>query len=185
MSARASEAEGVPCIDAIPTPMGELWFGVDRHGSPVTGWSCLGAPPPGLEPAPRSWSLRERLARVLAGEQDAFEDLPLPTGTTFQLAAWREARRIPCGATATYGELARAIGRPRAPRAIGQAMRRNPAPILVPCHRVIGVGSTGGYAGQATPESAGSRVKEFLLRSERKSEPSPADSTQGRSRINR
>lgn len=185
MSVRASDAQGAIRIASIPTPVGELWFGVDRHGSPVTGWSCLGAPPPGLEPPPRSWSLRERLARVLAGEQDAFEDLPLPSGTTFQRAAWREARRIPRGATATYGDLARAIGRPRAPRAIGQAMRRNPAPLLVPCHRVVGVGSTGGYAGQATPESAGARVKEFLLRSERRSGQSVVESTQGRSRINR
>ena len=57
----------------------------------------------------------------------------------------KACRTIPCGCTATYAELATEAGNPRASRAAGTAMRRNPTPLLVPCHRVLGTGSAGGY----------------------------------------
>lgn len=65
-------------------------------------------------------------------------DLPLaPVGTPFQLAVWTALRQIPFGTTVCYQTIAERIGRPRAARAVGQAIHRNPLPILIPCHRVI------------------------------------------------
>jgi AraC family transcriptional regulator of adaptative response/methylated-DNA-[protein]-cysteine methyltransferase len=67
-------------------------------------------------------------------------------GTNFQIAVWRALLRVPEGAVCTYGDLAAAIGRPSAARAVGQAVGANPVAYLIPCHRVIrGVGALGGY----------------------------------------
>lgn len=76
-------------------------------------------------------------------------DLPLdPVGTPFQLQVWSELRRIPYGQTRTYGQIARALGQPRATRAVGLANRDNPIAIVVPCHRVVGAnGRLTGYGG--------------------------------------
>ncbi len=76
-------------------------------------------------------------------------DLPLaPVGTPFQREVWEALRRIPYGETATYKEIAAAVGRPAATRAVGMANHCNPIAIVVPCHRVIGAdGSLTGYAG--------------------------------------
>jgi methylated-DNA-[protein]-cysteine S-methyltransferase len=69
-------------------------------------------------------------------------------GTTFQLRVWEQLRTIPRGQTTTYGGLARELDSPRAVRAVGGAVGRNPLSIVVPCHRVIGAdGSLTGYAG--------------------------------------
>ncbi len=75
-------------------------------------------------------------------------DLPLaPAGTPFQLAVWTALLDVPWGATISYGELARRVGRPRAARAVGAANRANPIPIIIPCHRVVGArGDLVGYA---------------------------------------
>lgn len=76
-------------------------------------------------------------------------DLPMsPRGTEFQRAVWRALADIPYGRTTSYGALAAAIGRPTAVRAVGLANGRNPLPILIPCHRVIGAdGALTGYGG--------------------------------------
>ena len=76
-------------------------------------------------------------------------DLPLdPRGTAFELRVWAALCTIPYGETRSYGTIAAAIGSPRAARAVGMANHRNPLPILIPCHRVIGAdGSLTGYAG--------------------------------------
>jgi len=76
-------------------------------------------------------------------------DLPLsPQGTEFQLKVWKTLQTIPYGKTWSYGELARRIRRPDAPRAVGAANGRNPIPVIVPCHRVIGAdGSLTGFGG--------------------------------------
>ena len=79
-----------------------------------------------------------QLRAYFAGERTTF-DLPLaPEGTGFQRLVWHALAAIPCGATRTYGELARTIGRPAASRAVGAANSKNPISIIVPCHRVIG-----------------------------------------------
>jgi len=76
-------------------------------------------------------------------------DLPLaPVGTAFQLSVWEALKAIPYGEVASYGEIARAIGNPKAVRAVGGANARNPIPIIIPCHRVIGSdGSLTGFGG--------------------------------------
>lgn len=92
--------------------------------------------------------VREQLEEYFAGRRRSF-DLPLaPLGTRFQLEVWDALRAIPYGATTTYAAIARAIGRPRAVRAVGAANGKNPLSIVVPCHRVIGKdGTLTGYAG--------------------------------------
>lgn len=93
--------------------------------------------------------LSESMQRYFAGELSIIDDLPVKTaGTDFQRQVWQELRKIPCGATITYGELAKRINRPTASRAVGMANGLNPISIVVPCHRVIGQqGALTGYAG--------------------------------------
>lgn len=81
-------------------------------------------------------------------------DFDLSSGTPFQQSVWCAIRVIPRGETRSYGWIAETVGRPRAARAVGQAVRRNPLPLLIPCHRVIAAdGSLGGFSGgyQALP----------------------------------
>ena len=100
------------------------------------------------DPSPLLLRAREELEEYFAGRRREF-DLPLsPHGTPFQRQVWQALRTIPYGSTCTYGQLAAAVGNPRAARAVGMANHRNPLPILIPCHRVIGsTGSLTGYAG--------------------------------------
>jgi methylated-DNA-[protein]-cysteine S-methyltransferase len=90
-----------------------------------------------------------QLAEYFAGKRTRF-DLPLaPRGTAFQQAVWAALLRIPFGETASYGDIARAIGKPAASRAVGGANHNNPLSIVVPCHRVVGAdGSMTGYGGE-------------------------------------
>ena len=88
-------------------------------------------------------------------------DLPLDLeGTPFQQKVWRELGSIPFGTTISYGEQARRIGRPQAARAVGAANGRNPVPVVLPCHRVIGSG------GALTGFGGGLDTKRTLLRHE-------------------
>jgi AraC family transcriptional regulator of adaptative response/methylated-DNA-[protein]-cysteine methyltransferase len=105
-------------------------------------------------------SLRSEILRMIAGKQPRGR-VPLDlSGTAFQKSVWRELQRIPAGATRSYGEVARAIGRPKAFRAVAQACGANPVPVLVPCHRVIaGDGGLGGFTG-------GLHIKKALLGAE-------------------
>ncbi|HLK88269.1 MAG TPA: methylated-DNA--[protein]-cysteine S-methyltransferase [Polyangia bacterium] len=90
----------------------------------------------------------EQLEAYFAGRRDRFELALAPRGTAFQQAVWRALQKIPFGETATYGDIARAIGKPAAVRAIGGANHRNPIAIVIPCHRVIGAdGTMTGYGG--------------------------------------
>lgn len=90
--------------------------------------------------------------------------LPIaPRGTPFQVRVWQELRKIPFGETASYGAIAERIGNPRACRAVGMANSKNPIPIIIPCHRIIGKdGSLTGFGGGLT-------VKKQLLDLERRS----------------
>jgi len=89
-----------------------------------------------------------QLTEYFAGKRSQFE-LPLePRGTEFQKKVWGSLRRIPFGTTRSYMEIARAIGSPRACRAVGSATGKNPLPIVVPCHRVVGAnGALTGFGG--------------------------------------
>ena len=92
---------------------------------------------------------RTAFESYFAGACAALRELPLePQGSEFQRLVWRALREIPLGTTASYGEIALRIGRPGAARAVGDANRRNPIAIAIPCHRVIGGdGRLVGYAG--------------------------------------
>lgn len=99
----------------------------------------------------------QQLKEYLAGELKAFE-LPLaPQGTDFMRLVWDQLQKIPYGETRSYRQIAESVGSPRACRAVGQANHRNPIPIFIPCHRVIGSsGKLVGYGG-------GLPIKKFLL----------------------
>lgn len=101
-----------------------------------------------------------QLADYFAGRLRDF-DLPLaPRGGPFELRVWQALLEIPYGTTCSYSEIAHRLGAPKATRAVGAANGRNPLPIVVPCHRVIGAdGSLTGYGG-------GLEVKRYLLRLE-------------------
>jgi methylated-DNA-[protein]-cysteine S-methyltransferase len=102
--------------------------------------------------------LPQRLKRYARGERIVFNDrLDLDNATTFQQAVWETTHTIPQGETRTYEWIAQRIGRPGAARAVGQALKRNPLPIIVPCHRVIG------KDGSLTGFSAGIEMKRLLL----------------------
>jgi len=106
--------------------------------------------------------LAAELAGYFGGATAAFATpLDLSGGTPFQQRVWAALRGIPFGATASYGDVARAVGSPRAARAVGQAAGANPVAIVVPCHRVVRAGGAlGGF-------SAGLPIKRWLLRHER------------------
>jgi len=88
-----------------------------------------------------------QLEEYFARERTEF-DIPMELdGTAFQKEVWAELSRIPYGETISYGVLARRVGRPRGPRAVGQANGKNPVPIIVPCHRVLASNGIGGYGG--------------------------------------
>lgn len=102
----------------------------------------------------------QQLTAYFAGQRTTF-DLPLALrGTAFQMRVWDQLKAIPHGETISYGELARRVGSPAAARAVGAANGRNPLPIVIPCHRVIGAnGKLVGYGG-------GLAIKEALLKIE-------------------
>ncbi len=99
----------------------------------------------------------QQLNEYFARKRKQF-DLDLQShGTPFQQVVWKALQEIPFGETRTYGEIAASIGNPKAARAVGLANNKNPIPILIPCHRVIGAnGQLTGYAG-------GLKRKEYLL----------------------
>lgn len=113
-----------------------------------------------LQDTGRLREFREIFEAYLARE-DTTLDLPYDTSvmTDFQQRVLGETRQIPYGQTSSYGEIARAIGSPNGSRAVGQALRRNPVPLVIPCHRVIASnGNLGGFSGEM-----GSPIKVRLL----------------------
>ncbi|MBN1776599.1 MAG: methylated-DNA--[protein]-cysteine S-methyltransferase [Clostridiales bacterium] len=104
----------------------------------------------------------QELNEYFDGKRKAFSVPLQPSGTAFQQAVWAALQAIPYGETRAYGEIARQLGKPNAARAVGMANNRNPLPVFIPCHRVIGAnGKLVGYGG-------GLRIKEFLLKLETK-----------------
>jgi methylated-DNA-[protein]-cysteine S-methyltransferase len=153
--------------DLVETPVGTLLVAASDAGvcriSYVPDVDAL-VPSVGrrvLRVPARIGEAREQLDQYFAGERHAF-DLPLDLrAPDFQRAVLTELARVPYGEVATYGELARRIGKPRAARAVGGALNRNPIPIVLPCHRVVGAGGAlVGYAG-------GLERKQLLLALER------------------
>jgi methylated-DNA-[protein]-cysteine S-methyltransferase len=163
-------------LDRMPSPLGEMLLGCDGESQLIaldfadhearmqrllqrhhgTGRFTLTA---GRAPL----AVTAALAAFFAGELDAIASVAVRTaGTEFQRRVWVALRRIPAGATMTYGQLATVIGRPNACRAVGLANGANPVGIVVPCHRVIGAdGTLTGYGG-------GIERKRWLLAHERR-----------------
>ena len=79
-----------------------------------------------------------QLTEYFKGRRQKFSIPLILEGTDFQKAVWRQLQKIPFGETASYGDVARAIGNPKAFRAVGNANNKNPSPVIIPCHRVIG-----------------------------------------------
>lgn len=101
--------------------------------------------------------VRDQLAQYFVGERKTFDLDLAPAGGAFESSVWNQLQCVPWGSTWTYGQLADAVGEEAVPRAVGGAVGRNPIPIVIPCHRVIGAdGSLVGYGG-------GLEVKEWLL----------------------
>ncbi|MBL8559689.1 MAG: methylated-DNA--[protein]-cysteine S-methyltransferase [Hyphomonadaceae bacterium] len=129
-----------------------VYFESQKHGAPPAG-------PRGSDKIIDG--ARKQLDAYFAGKRTSF-DVPLaPKGTAFQTRVWHALTKIPYGETTSYGAIANAIGSPKAVRAVGAANGRNPIPIIIPCHRVIGAnGSLTGFGG-------GMARKELLLDLER------------------
>jgi methylated-DNA-[protein]-cysteine S-methyltransferase len=150
--------------DVVQTPIDRLVVASD--GSAIVGVWMANAEPDDVSWADRRGAdslldeARRQLVAYFAGRLRAF-DLPLaPNGTEFQRRVWTELTKIPFGATISYARLARRVSNAAAVRAVGAANGRNPIPIIVPCHRVIGSdGSLTGFGG-------GLARKQWLLKHE-------------------
>lgn len=157
-------------VEMLPTSLCPLWLSFSEHGlqaiffnnpGPQTGplWP-VGQTDQELAGNLRQW--RQEAAAALkayfAGEPRSFDHLVLDLqGTPFQIMVWQTLRQVPFGTITSYLALAESLGIPRSVRAMGGALRANPLPIIIPCHRVIATnGSLGGY-------SAGLQYKRFLL----------------------
>lgn len=150
-------------IQTIATPIGELTVIASSEGVRAVHWGP--APETGEgqgEPAAAAHLERavSQLSEYFRGERRDFDVALDLEGTAFQRLVWRELARIPFGETLSYGDIAAAIGRPAAARAVGAANGRNPVPILAPCHRVVG------SSGALTGFSGGLDTKKALLRHE-------------------
>lgn len=128
------------------SPFGMLRIGLED--SAVVSLKLAAEFLPETLPCPAAQDVTDQLSEYFSGARAEF-DIPLaPRGTPFQKLVWQELRQIPYGQTRTYGEIAAAIGKPRAARAVGMACNRNPIWLLIPCHRVVGRnGALTGYAG--------------------------------------
>lgn len=171
-----SDKQEAPCLYALtPTALGWVGilassYGIRRltlpQASPSVAVARLdlpkwaGSSEPALATLP---DIEERLERYFRGEETSFPDVLDVDGTPFRKKAWEVARTIPWGETRSYAWIAHNMGHPGAARAVGQAMRSNPVPIIVPCHRVIG--SDGRMCGYGGPD--GVDLKRKLLDMER------------------
>ena len=124
----------------LGSPIGEFSVGVG--GDAVRG-AQFGRVESAVE-VPAAELDRQAVAELrayFAGELTEFTvPVAVPRGSEFERAVWREMTRIPYGETLTYGEVARRVGDPGAARAVGVACNRNPIPVIVPCHRIVGAG---------------------------------------------
>lgn len=148
----------------LETPIGDLLLVGDEQAL-----SLVGFPEGSMRREPATdWiysdkpfaAVRQQLTAYFAGELKSFDLKLNPGGTAFQMQVLDELQKIPYGVTASYGDIAKRIGRPKAVRAVGAANGRNPIPIIIPCHRVIG------STGKLTGFGGGIPTKKALLRLE-------------------
>lgn len=143
------------------TPIGMI--AIEENGTSLTHLYFQSETPAGDAALRETALLREanrQLQEYFTGERTAFSLPFAPEGTPFQQMVWQSLCAIPYGETRSYAQIAQSVGNPRACRAVGMANHRNPLPVFVPCHRVIGAnGSMVGYGG-------GLEIKLKLLRLE-------------------
>lgn len=158
---KAPEPQALSFWDVVPSSIGDLLVAVAADGAVLQ----LAFQPPGPEQSfhegardpGRCAHVTRQLDEYLAGTRRLFDLEVAPSGTPFQRRVWTEVATIPYGTTVSYGELAARLGDPGAARAVGAANGRNPIPIVIPCHRVVGAdGSLVGYGG-------GLELKQTLL----------------------
>ena len=148
----------------LNTPIGDLLLAGDEDALRLVGF-----PEGSMRREPESdWiysekpfaDAKQQLTDYFDGKRQSFELNVHPEGTEFQLRVLDELQRIPYGSTVTYADIAERIGKPKAVRAVGAANGRNPIPIIIPCHRVIG------SDGKMTGFGGGIPTKKALLRLE-------------------
>ena len=117
-----------------------LWMAEEKHTPCLDAqWQHNAAP---------FSQVRKQLDEYFGGKRQSFSLDIFTTGTSFQKSVWQQLQKIPYGKTASYSEIAAAIGNARATRAVGSANGKNPISIIIPCHRVIAAsGAIGGYSG--------------------------------------
>lgn len=152
--------------EQMPSPIGPLFLVADDEGlrevrfeldrrphTALAGW---------LHSPHKLAQVRQQLEAYFAGELQTFDLLLRPQGTDFQRDVWQALSTIPYAVTTSYGQISLQINRPKACRAVGAANGRNPIPIIIPCHRVIGSnGTLTGFGG-------GLAAKQWLLEHEQK-----------------
>ena len=159
------EQEHTTYYTYVDTPVGTLLLAGSReHGLRYVSFQRgKGAKVPESQwqrsDAPLRDAIRQ-LREYFRGKRTSFDLKLNPKGTPFQLEVWRALAEIPYGTTRSYAQIARRVGRPLAVRAVGLANGRNPLPIVVPCHRVIGSG------GQLVGYGGGLPIKQALLQLE-------------------
>jgi len=143
---------------SVPTPIGTMGLAADRGEIVALHFAGVGRRPVASDPEPVLRAATEELTAYFAGELTSFS-VPLgdPEGSDFEKAVWREIAAVPYGEMITYGEIASAAGDPDGARAVGVACNRNPVPIIVGCHRVVGAG------GKLVGFGGGLDRKRFLL----------------------
>lgn len=156
----------------VSTPVGELALLAERGRLVATSWVddadrlLAGSI---VDPTMQA-RVAQRLTRYFEGATVAFDDLPTPSGSPFHERCWAACRTIRPGETWSYARLAREAGSPAAARAAGQAMRSNPLPVIIPCHRVISSsGELHGYAGSTRADGPSIARKRYLLDLDRRS----------------
>lgn len=133
------------------SPIGHLELAADEIGIRHIRFPLAGAAPAYCSATgnPHLEQLKEELSAYFAGSLTTFRTALNPEGTDFQKRVWKALAQLPFGLTTSYGAIARSVGNPNASRAVGGANNRNPLPIVVPCHRVLGKDlSMVGYAGE-------------------------------------
>jgi methylated-DNA-[protein]-cysteine S-methyltransferase len=169
-SIRQSEADNVYYASLDDTPVGRLFIALSHKGIVALEYEesetafvsrltrRVGGKP--VRSADRLEDVAHQVTDYLEGARQSFDlSVDLAGLTPFQQRVLQAVARVPRGKVATYAEIARRIDRPRAARAVGQALRRNPIPIVIPCHRVLASdGGLGGYTGRG-----GVRTKRQLL----------------------
>ena len=145
----------MPTTYTFRTPLGAVCLTED-DGS-ITRIELTDVADEALAPTPLLHEAKQQILAYLRGERQQL-DFPIRmVGTPFQQRVWRALQQIPYGSTRTYGEIASAIGNPRASRAVGMACNKNPLLLIIPCHRVVGAG------GKLTGFAYGMDAKQWLL----------------------